>query len=187
VPDRFDPSNHSAPWCVDPSEGGELDEATVRAFLDEEYPRVVAVVSLASASMASAEDAVCEALARAWERSARGERIDSLGAWVTTVAMNLARSRWRSLLAERRARSRLQVRPDEPDHDAAIDLRRAIGGLPARQRQVLLLHYYVGHDVARVARLLGISVGTAKSSLHRARRKLSRELEEREGHVVRPR
>ena len=72
--------------------GGELDETTIRAFLDEEYPRVVAAVAMVSDSRPAAEDAVCEALARAWERSERGERVESLGAWVTTVAMNLSRT-----------------------------------------------------------------------------------------------
>jgi DNA-directed RNA polymerase specialized sigma24 family protein len=74
-------------------EGGELDELAVRAFLEEEYPRVVGAVAMISDSRPAAEDAVCEALARAWERSERGERIESVAAWVTAVAMNLSRSR----------------------------------------------------------------------------------------------
>ena len=41
---------------------------------------------------ATAEDSVQEALARAWERLDRGDGIDRLAAWVTTVALNLARS-----------------------------------------------------------------------------------------------
>jgi RNA polymerase sigma-70 factor, ECF subfamily len=143
------------------------------------------VVALASGSLAAAEDAVCEALARAWERSERGERIETVGAWVTTVAMNLARSRWRRVLAERRARARLDRPREAPDPDASIDLRRALASLPRRQREVLLLHYYLGHDVAEVASLLEISVGTVKSTLHRARRALAGTVEVREDDDVR--
>lgn len=69
-----------------------LDEGTIREFLRTTYPRLVAAVGLISGSRPAAEDAVQEALARAWERSERGEHIESLQAWVTTVAMNLARS-----------------------------------------------------------------------------------------------
>ena len=167
-------------------EGGELDELDVRAFLEEEYPRVVAAVAIASDSRPAAEDAVCEALARAWERSERGERIESLAAWVTTVAMNLSRSRWRRLMAERRARDRLVPGHAEPDSDRSVDVQRALGRLSHRQRQAVVLHYYLGYEVVQVAELLGIAEGTAKSTLHRARDALGRFLRVKEDDVARP-
>jgi RNA polymerase sigma-70 factor (ECF subfamily) len=167
-------------------EGGELDEFAVRAFLEEEYPRVVAAVAMVSDSRPAAEDAVCEALARAWERSERGERIESLAAWVTTVAMNLSRSRWRRLMAERRARERWDPRSAEPDSDRAVDVERALSRLSHRQRQAVVLHYYLGYEVRQVAGLLGISEGTAKSTLHRAREALARALRVKEEDVARP-
>ena len=57
-------------------ESRPLDEADVREFLAADYPRMVAAVALVAGSRAAAEDAVAEALARAWERSERGETID---------------------------------------------------------------------------------------------------------------
>ena len=51
-----------------------LDEHAVRVFLAADYPRIVGAVALVAGSRAAAEDAVAEALARAWERSDRGER-----------------------------------------------------------------------------------------------------------------
>ncbi|TMK96344.1 MAG: SigE family RNA polymerase sigma factor, partial [Actinobacteria bacterium] len=66
-----------------------MDEQTIRGFLATDYPRLVAAVSLACGSRAAAEDAVQEALARAWER---GEHIEALRAWVMKVAINLVRS-----------------------------------------------------------------------------------------------
>jgi len=60
------------------SEGAwALNEAVVREFLVNDYPRIVALVTIACESRPAAEDAVQEAVARAWERSARGERIES--------------------------------------------------------------------------------------------------------------
>lgn len=142
-------------------------------------------LALAAGSRAAAEDAVQEALARAWERSERGEHIESLGAWVTTVAMNLIRSRWRRALAERRARDRApEPAPILAADEEAMDLRRALADLPPRQREVTVLRYLLGHDVAGVAEILGVSQGTVKTSLHRARRTLAEALGEKEGDHV---
>src|SRR5213594_2754877 len=93
--------------------GRDLDELTIRAFLATEYPRLVAGVALACGSRAAAEDAVQEAVARAWERSERGEQIESLRAWVMKVSINLVRSGFRRMLAERRARERMAARRAE--------------------------------------------------------------------------
>ena len=70
-----------------------VDEVALREFLHTDYPRLVAAVALASGSRPAAEDAVQEALLRAWERSEKGEDIESLNAWVTTVALNLVEER----------------------------------------------------------------------------------------------
>lgn len=48
------------------------DEIAIREFLYTGYPRLVAAAALASGSRPAAEDAVQEALLRAWERSEKG-------------------------------------------------------------------------------------------------------------------
>ena len=45
-----------------------VDEVAIREFLHTDYPRLVAAVALACGSRPAAEDAVQEALLRAWER-----------------------------------------------------------------------------------------------------------------------
>ncbi len=159
-------------------ERAQLDESVVRDFLANDYPRLVAAVALISGSRWAAEDAVQEALARAWERSERGERIESLKAWVTAVAINLVRSGFRRLLAERRARERLggtarldSAGPSDPE--GSIDLAWALASLPRRQREATILRYYLDMDVRDVATALRISEGTAKTTLHRARKALA--------------
>jgi RNA polymerase sigma-70 factor (ECF subfamily) len=131
-------------------------------------------------SRAAAEDAVQEAVARAWERSERGEEIESLTGWVTAVSLNLARSRRRRLAAEHRARSRLGARERSPiaSPEDRMDITRALAALPRRQREVTVLRYYLRMDVKEVADALGMSEGTAKTTLFRARRALSRSLGE---------
>jgi RNA polymerase sigma-70 factor (ECF subfamily) len=158
-----------------------VDETAIREFLTGAYPRVVAAVALVEGSRATAEDAVAEALARAWERSGRGERIESLPAWVTRVALNLSKSRLRRVRAESRARDRADARwqMDEPD-DARLDVEVALAKLPRRQRQATVLRYYLGFDVAEIARTLGVSEGTIKTTLHRARHTMAAALGEKE-------
>ena len=60
--------------------------ADIREFLIGEYPRLVNALGLLYGSREAAEDAVQEALARAWERSERGLQIGSPPAWVAAVA-----------------------------------------------------------------------------------------------------
>ncbi len=135
-----------------------------------DYPRVVNAVALASGSYPAAEDAVQEALVRAWMRSERGERLESLPAWVAAVALNQTRSGWRRAMAERRARHRMpgSGAATEPGGDH-IDVARALEALPRRQREVAVLRYLLEMSTAEVAATLGIGEGTVKSSLARAR------------------
>jgi RNA polymerase sigma-70 factor (ECF subfamily) len=151
----------------------------IREFLASDYPRLVAAVALISGSRPAAEDAVQEALARAWDRSERGERIESLPAWVTTVATNLVRSGLRRMRAERRARGRDPGRlPPSLTIESSVDIARALNALPRRQREATVLRYYLDLDVADVARTLGVSEGSVKTTLYRARQALALRLSE---------
>jgi RNA polymerase sigma-70 factor (ECF subfamily) len=165
--------------------GGHVDDDRIREFVDGEYAKVVATVALVCGSVATAEDSVQEALARAWERLDRGDGIDRLPAWVTTVALNLARSQMRRWRSERRARDRLgPLRDDLSDAPAASGdahaVREALGALPRRQREVTVLRYYLGLDVREIADHLGIAEGTVKAMLFRARQSLAVALDDRD-------
>jgi RNA polymerase sigma-70 factor (ECF subfamily) len=148
-----------------------LDESRVRRFLATEYPRIVGAVALVAGSRAAAEDAVAEALARAWEHTDRGRSIDSLPAWVTRVALNLSKSRLRRLRVEARHRGTVETVPG-PTSDR-VDVGRALDGLPRREREATVLRYYLDLDVAGIATTLGVSEGTVKTLLHRARHHLA--------------
>jgi RNA polymerase sigma-70 factor (ECF subfamily) len=150
-----------------------VDEIAIREFLHTSYPRLVAAVALACASRPAAEDAVQEALLRAWERSERGESIESLDAWVMTVAVNLARSGLRRVMAERRARARLHGASPAEAFGERVDVERALAALPRRQREAVVCRYYLGMDTKEIAKVLKISDGTVKSTLFRARAALA--------------
>ena len=154
-----------------------VDEVAIREFLHTSYPRLVAAVALTSGSRPAAEDAVQEALLRAWERSEKGEEIDSLEGWVTTVAMNLARSGLRRIRSERRARALLVGSAvGKPPTADRIDVDRALSTLPRRQREAIVLRYYLQLDTREVAAALRDTEGTVKSTLFRARGALAEAL-----------
>jgi RNA polymerase sigma factor (sigma-70 family) len=149
-----------------------LDDETIREFLETSYPRLVAAVALVAGSRDAAEDAVQEALARAWERAGT-EQIRSLPAWVTKVSLNLSRSRWRRLRAEAKAAERLGAVSHPLQADPRPDIEQALTRLSRRQREVTVLRYYLAMDVSEIAAVLGITEGTVKTQLFRARRALA--------------
>lgn len=167
---------------------GPVDDP-IRTFVETDYRQVVSTVALVCGSVPTAEDSVQEALARAWERLDRGDAIDRLPAWVTTVALNLARSQMRRWRSERRARDRLGAgitpSPDAPAASGvAHAVREALAALPRRQREVTVLRYYLGLDVREIAEELDLAEGTVKSMLFRARQSLAVALGDDDGPEV---
>jgi RNA polymerase sigma factor (sigma-70 family) len=155
-------------------------ESAIEAFVaDEGYPRVVRALAVYCGDRGVAEDLAQEALARAWAQLAGGKEIRSLTAWVTTVSMNLARSRFRRLRIERRTQEELSRGAvldarrsiDDPAQEIACrqDIVEAVGALPRRQRQAVVLRYWLEMTVPEIATELRVTEGTIKSSLHRGR------------------
>lgn len=70
----------------------------------------------------------------------------------------------------------------DPDRMRVVDkiaLENAIGQLPDGYKNVFLLHDVEGYEHEEVARILGCSVGTSKSQLHKARLKLRKLLKKK--------
>jgi RNA polymerase sigma-70 factor, ECF subfamily len=149
-------------------------------FYRDGYARLVAAVGLITGSRAEAEDAVDEAIARAWEQLRRHRPIGSLPAWIRTVSLNQARGGIRHRAVERRARARLLSTEDHgaslEGHGAVMDARRALAGLPRRQREITVLFYFCDLSVQEIATELQIDPGTVKSTLHKARAALAQVL-----------
>jgi len=154
-----------------------VDEVELRNFLRERYPRLVGAVALVTGDLAAAEDAVQEAIVRAWERSERGEEIQALDRWVAAVAMNLSRSWLRHLRVERLARPRIaDVHPPEGLDEERVDVARALAELPRRQREVAVLRYFLDLGTSEIAAAMRTSEGTVKSQLFKARAHLAEAL-----------
>ena len=150
-------------------------------FYTFEYPKLVVALRFVTGDHELAQDSVDEACARALERLGRGDPIDVLGAWIRVVALNVARGRIRRLASERRARARLVAQaanPEVVDGSSAIDVRAALATLSRRQREVVVMHYFLDQTVDAIASELAIPAGTVKAALHRARAVLAQSLQE---------
>jgi RNA polymerase sigma-70 factor (ECF subfamily) len=159
-----------------------VDEADVRLFLRDGYARLVGALALVTGDLATAEDAVQEAVVRAWERTDRGEQIVALDRWVAAVAMNLSRSGLRRLRVERLARPRLVgAATIDASNDDAVDVRRALAALPRRQRETAVLRYYLDLSTEEIAEAMSTSEGTVKSQLSKARAHLAEALAPSDG------
>ena len=159
-----------------------MDEERFSEFMRVESRVLLATIVLVCGDARIGEEALQEALFRAWQRLNAGEQIDSLGAWVRTVALNLIRDHFRRFGRERRAIVRLADRSvvEAPDDIAVhrVDLLRALAKLSRRQREVAVLHYQADFSVTEIAVALQMAEGTVKVQLHRARRSLSQQLSE---------
>jgi RNA polymerase sigma-70 factor, ECF subfamily len=155
----------------------ESARAEFDAFLASSYRLLVGIAHGLTGDRELAADLAQEACARAWEQVRRDAPIRSLEAWAATVVVNLSRSqlrrrRTRHAVAPELAR-RARLDGSTPDHgartDLALDVARALRQLSHRQRQVTVLRFYLGLDVADIATELGVSEGTVKTALFRAR------------------
>ena len=154
-------------------------EDAVRRAYDASYRRLVGQLYAVCGDLAEAEDVVQEAFVRAVASSRRFAGVDNPEAWLRTVAVNLARSRFRRrVLAERLlARTASPLHPGGMSEDR-IALVGALRRLPAPQREALALHYLADLPVHEVARTVDAPVGTVKARLSRGRAALAALLED---------
>jgi len=127
-------------------------------------------------------DVVQEAFVKVFQAAARWDGSADAGPWLSRVTVNLAIDRWRrnrrrgqtfSPLAEG---DHLEVLADHgpaPDRrvlgrEAGERVAVALEALPERQRAVVVLRHYQELSLEEIAGTLGMSLGTVKSSLHRA-------------------
>jgi RNA polymerase sigma-70 factor, ECF subfamily len=133
-------------------------------------------------SMQEAEDLLQEVFLHAYRKlgSFRGD--SSLGTWLYRLGMNQCLDHLRGRQAkmnqatdsldEDGAAEPAAPMPATPSAVNRMDLERAIGRLPHGCRAAFLLHDVEGFEHHEVATILGVSEGTSKSQVHKARMKL---------------
>jgi RNA polymerase sigma-70 factor, ECF subfamily len=153
----------------------------LRALYDASYGRLVVQVYAFCGNLTDAEDAVQEAFVTALRKRSQIAVTDSPEAWIRTVAFNRIRNSWRHGRVVRNHQAAVpgpQSLPEVgPEHVALV---AALAQLDEDHRQVLVLHHLADLSCSQIANDLGVSVGTVKSRLSRARARMA-ELMQDEG------
>jgi RNA polymerase sigma-70 factor (ECF subfamily) len=121
-----------------------------------------------------ADELTQDIFVRAWQKLHLFRGDSAFGTWIHRVAVNVVlewmRGRRHEKFRHHDSEAVFQVtagRPERPD--ATIDYEAALERLPAGAREIFVLHDVEGHKHVEIAALLGISPGTSKAQLHRAR------------------
>ncbi len=144
------------------------------AFYEGSARRLIGQVYAMTGDLAEAQDLVQEAFVRAWDKGRRLDSVDNPEAWVRTVAVRLATSRWRRTRTAVKAYRKHGVDADtpahSPDHVALVDALRKIS---EEQRVAIVLHHLCDLSVEQVAHETGAPAGTVKARLSRGRAALA--------------
>ncbi|NEA53120.1 SigE family RNA polymerase sigma factor [Streptomyces sp. SID13666] len=164
-----------------------MTEEEFDVFYAAAFPRLVGQLYALTGDHSEAQDVVQEAFVRAWDRRGALLAEGAPEAWIRTVAVRLAVSRWR------RTRRWLELVRHNPPQDRTPGpglehtvLVEALRQLPEAQRTAVVLHHLCDMSVEEVAVATGAAVGTVKARLSRGRAALARLLSvrDREGSHV---
>ena len=154
----------------------EQGREAFREYVVGRSPALLRTAYLLTGHRGDAEDLLQTALAKTYLAWDRIRDRDALDGYVRRVMVNTQTSWWRrrkldehptDVLPE--GRTQRDATDDVALHDA---LWTALAGLPKRQRAMVVLRYYEDLSEAETADVLGVSVGTVKSTTSRALMKL---------------
>lgn len=126
---------------------------------------------------ADRDDAIQEALIKAWRRRGTLRDLALFETWLTRIAINECKN----ILRRRKYTPTAELDESIPAaRDASPDpaLRDALRSLDFKLRLPVVLHYADGYTIAETARILGVPTGTIKHRLQRARTILKEQLKE---------
>lgn len=154
----------------------EGDPSAARALYDRYAPRVYAVVRRIAGEDDLAEDYAQEAWIRAF-RALPGFRGDArFSTWLHRIAVNAALQGSRKVQRQEKRREPLPrdlpVEPRSGDPLLEERLEEAMDRVPEGMRKVLILHDVEGYTHEEIGDMLGITSGTSKSQLFKARAKM---------------
>ncbi len=121
---------------------------------------------------AAAEDLAQEAFLRLWRTRGTLDWSEAVVPWLITTTRRLATDRFRALARRVLPRGATTATLDPAIADRWLDVRAAMTRLSPMERAALILTTVEGHPTEAVATLLGVSAGSVRSAVSRARAKL---------------
>lgn len=151
-------------------------EAAFTAYVQERRASLYATAYHLTGDRFAAEDLLQSALFstyRAWDRISDKAAV---GGYLRRTMTNLHISAWRRRKLSEYPTEELPETVGDTDEMGGTELRavlwQALARLPEQQRTMLVLRYYEGRTDPEIADILGISVGTVKSSIWRSLRRM---------------
>lgn len=150
------------------------------ALFDTHYVPLCRLAYMLLGDPARAEDVVQDAFLRTFAGWGRLRTPALAHVYLRTAVVNQCRSKLRRRQTEGRANSAVASAEGTRDHSGfedrhatGLDVMAAIRELPDRQRETVVLRYFLDLGEAEIAATLGVHVGTVKSQLAKARRTLA--------------
>ncbi|MGW3286616.1 SigE family RNA polymerase sigma factor [Streptomyces sp. NPDC001002] len=161
--------------------GTVVDDAAAaefHAFFERHYAELARLAHLLTGEKDAADDLAADALLALWHRWDRVRAADHPVAYARGVVANLARSRIRSAVRERRRISlfwsQREEQTENPDVAGVVDVQEALRRLPFRKRACVVLRHAFDLSEKDTALALGVSVGTVKSQTSKGMAELQR-------------
>ncbi|MEU0597293.1 SigE family RNA polymerase sigma factor [Streptomyces sp. NPDC006393] len=152
--------------------------AEFHAFFERHYAELARLAHLLTGEPDAADDLAADALLALWHRWDRVRAAGHPVAYARGVVANLARTRIRSAVRERRRValffSQRGERTEDPDVAGVVDVQEALRRLPFRKRACVVLRHAFDLSEKDTALALGVSVGTVKSQTSKGMAELHR-------------
>lgn len=142
----------------------------------EHVDHIYAVCLRMTGEANAAEDMTQAAFIKAWERIGQFRGRSAFGTWLHRIAVNVVLDARRRTLREDELDETLPDARSGGGPGTLVDLERAVRELPERTRIVFVLHDVEGYTHREIAEALGVTDGTTKTLLHRARKALRERL-----------
>jgi RNA polymerase sigma-70 factor (sigma-E family) len=169
--EQISPAEIAAPRADMAAPRAGFDDPSFRDYVVARSRALLRTAYLLTGNQADAEDLVQSALAKTYLAWDRIEDRGALDGYVRRAMVNTHISWWRRRRLEEFPTDEL---PDQVVADPTLSsdmhesLQRAIDRLPQRMRAAVMLRYYEDMTEAEIADVLGISLGTVKSTVSRA-------------------
>jgi len=160
--------------------GGNL--AAFELIYQRYHRRTFSLTMRMTNNTSEAEDLTQEVFIQLFRKSGSFRGDSAFSTWLHRLTVNQVLMHFRRRSVKNEKVSDDGEMPEQTVHGTAnpnkmpvvdrIALKKAIGELPNGYRSVFILHDIEGYEHEEVARMMGISVGTSKSQLHKARLKL---------------
>jgi len=152
-------------------------------FVNLYYEQIYLFMRRLGHSSQVSEDLTQESFLKAWQHIEQLRDDDALKGWLYRIAGNVSKVYWRRKKAKVVNIDELEISDQSRDEKKLGDfeelerLQKAIKTLPMKMKEAVILHYLQHLTIEEAAKAAGIRLGTFKSRINRAMKKLKKQMQ----------